>query len=672
MKGFNLTKQVTLVSLLAIITLFIIQNQQLSILIPFSNTSKSEIPQVQFGLEIPDSLKSITESDAFKKLKPVHQKMFLNKLKGSNYLLQNKFQACWSPGEDYSNIKNFFATYGGNDLTSLTSQPGNASFEFEDGNRWSNTATNGGGLGQGDPTTLTWSIVPDGTSIHGYNGEPTSGSVLVAFLDGLYGNTGGADLTQREWFPLFEDIFDRWSDLTGFSYIYEPNDDGSAWTSTTIAGGALSVRGDIRISGHSIDGQSGSNVLAYNFFPNFGDMVIDTDNSNLYNNRANNSLYFRNVLSHEHGHGLGLSHSCPISETKLMEPFISNNFDGPQIDDILGANRGYGDNKEPNDNSGTAFAKGTIADGADSVITNLSIDDDSDIDLFSFTTTNAATVSITLTPAGTTYLAGAQLNNGACSGGSNFSPQSQSNLTLELLATNGSTSVITANNTGAGNSETITNQTLPDGAGTYFIKVTGDANAVQLYQLTITVNHTGLPDNLILNTASLTSGTYEACSTLSTLNMTNVTAPSGNTVIFQAGTSVTLNPGFTAVNGSDFTSRIQVCPALFLTKEMAQIKTNQNTDLFNKTERLATNLLVYPNPLQSHTIISFQITQETTIDIGLYDANGKLFKVLVEGVTYQTGQYTIPLVNQELNSGVYFLFFKTKAEIDTKKLMVLK
>ncbi len=37
-------------------------------------------------------------------------------------------------------------------------------FQYTDGDRWRSTATDGSGLGQGDPITLTWSIVPDGTA----------------------------------------------------------------------------------------------------------------------------------------------------------------------------------------------------------------------------------------------------------------------------------------------------------------------------------------------------------------------------------------------------------------------------------------------------------------------------------------------------------------------------
>jgi len=54
-------------------------------------------------------------------------------------------------------------------------------FQFTDGNRWSRTATNPTTLVQGDPTTITWSVVPDGTPItRQYTGESTAGSSLRA------------------------------------------------------------------------------------------------------------------------------------------------------------------------------------------------------------------------------------------------------------------------------------------------------------------------------------------------------------------------------------------------------------------------------------------------------------------------------------------------------------
>jgi Matrixin len=201
---------------------------------------------------------------------------------------------------------------------------------FQSSTRWTSTATNGSGLAQWEPIVLTWSYLPDGTPINGGAGEPSSASALQARLHDIYGNFS-------TWHALFKEIFQRWSELTGITYIYEPNDDGADFPSTP---GERGVRGDIRIGGHLIDGNSG--VLAYNYYPDWGDMVIDTADS-FFDDTSNNSLGFRNVLAHEHGHGLGLSHSCPVNQTKLMEPYISRNFDGPQFDDILGAQQVYGD-----------------------------------------------------------------------------------------------------------------------------------------------------------------------------------------------------------------------------------------------------------------------------------------------------------------------------------------
>src|SRR5690606_24557706 len=73
--------------------------------------------------------------------------------------------------------------------------------------RWSSTATNPSGLQQGDPTILTWSIVPDGTPIPSAPGinEPAAPSNLITYLSGIYGVvTADTNYTDEVWFPLFE------------------------------------------------------------------------------------------------------------------------------------------------------------------------------------------------------------------------------------------------------------------------------------------------------------------------------------------------------------------------------------------------------------------------------------------------------------------------------------
>jgi hypothetical protein len=359
--------------------------------------------------------------------------------------------------------------------------------QFNVGNRWSSTATNGDGLGQGDPTTITWSIVPDGTVLPfgtAGAGEPAANSALIDRLDSIYGDTPGPDLTSRSWFPHFTQIFDRWEQISGNTYVYEANDDGNPISNSGSDNpGVLGVRGDVRIGGHLIDGNSG--ILAYNYFPINGDMVIDTAD-NFYENLTGNSLGLRNVLAHEHGHGLGINHVCPVNQTKLMEPFISFAFDGPQHDDILAVNRGYGDRFEHNDSNAAPTNLG--APGFTTVqLNNISIDDNSDEDWYSFTVAENTQLDATLNPIGATYLNGPQNSNGSCSPGTLFNSLVINDLGIEILDPNGTTVIAVANGNPAGVSESLFNVPMLS-AGTYFARVFGGtANNVQLYELLLTL-----------------------------------------------------------------------------------------------------------------------------------------------------------------------------------------
>ncbi len=357
------------------------------------------------------------------------------------------------------------------------------------GQRWTSTATDGGGIGQqGRPTTLTWSLVPNGTNI------PNEGpSDLISQFDARFGaGPGGSDLTQRPWFTYFQQSFDRWGELGGLSYVYEPNDDGVSLSSSS---GVLGVRGDVRISGNFIDGAS--NVLAYNFFPNNGDMVLDTGDMNFFAVATQNYRRLRNVVMHEHGHGMGLNHVESNNANILMEPFINTSFDGPQLDDIRGLHRGYGDKYEKNGGNDTAATATDIGvfgdggtfrvgfDGRGAIVTStetdfISIDDNSDVDYLGFTLTGNSRVTLSAAPVGPSYLEGPQ-------GGSQSTINAAqiSDLTLALIASDQSTVLDTSNVGGLGVTESINDFSL--NAGTYYARITGTANNVQMYEFNLSV-----------------------------------------------------------------------------------------------------------------------------------------------------------------------------------------
>lgn len=133
---------------------------------------------------------------------------------------------------------------------------------FNQVSRWSVTATDGGTGNEGDPITLTYSFPPDGTTIPQLlSGFPSRPNDFNAWMNGIYGS-------QAVWQPIYDEVFVRWSELTGISYTFEPNDDGVNLNQNP---GILGVRGDVRIAGMLLDGNSGT--LAYNNFPDDGDML---------------------------------------------------------------------------------------------------------------------------------------------------------------------------------------------------------------------------------------------------------------------------------------------------------------------------------------------------------------------------------------------------------------
>jgi len=342
---------------------------------------------------------------------------------------------------------------------------------FQQGSRWSRTAVSGNGLQQGQPTTITYSFAPDGSFVPD-SGLGSGNSTLFQWLNGLYGNPAN-------WQTLFQSVFSRWAQLTGTSYIFEPNDDGAPMSSQR---GVLGVRGDVRIFAFNYPADGDFGVLAYNFFPNNGDMAIDAFDA-FYNNTDGSSLRFRNVVAHEHGHGLGMAHVCPAIQTKLMEPFISTAYDGPQLDDILNGIRHYGDIAEPNDTIAQATDLGSLAIGGSLSMSNLGIDDDADDDIFHISVDQRTFITLTTSPDADVYAQGQQTTQ--CNGGTLTDYNSIQDLQITAMDSSGNV-LATANDSGIGDPETML--FLAPAAGDYFFMIDGASivNNVQRYLLDAT------------------------------------------------------------------------------------------------------------------------------------------------------------------------------------------
>ena len=372
---------------------------------------------------------------------------------------------------------------------------------------WLNTAS-GTRNANGDPVTLTWSFAPEGTTIvdnsTGGFGN-LGGSDLISTLDATFGGDPNgnfnADLRSRPWFTYFEQSFQRWEDLSGADYVYEPNDDGAIAGSSSPAG-VLGVRGDLRLAGASIDGVS--SVLAFNYFPENGDMVLDTDDfAGIYSNSANNFRGLRNVIMHEHGHGLGLEHVLSTTDDLLLEPFIDLSFDGPQLDDVRAIQFYFGDANEKTNGGqgndifshatplGTLGVGGSTSIGSDADVPTqaisgtvtdfVSLANITDTDFYSFEVNEGALLTATLTPHGGTFTQSPDPGTPT-----SFNASARSDLILAIFDTDGITPLGTANLTPAGGIETLVDLVLPT-AGEYFARITGADDTIQLYELELEI-----------------------------------------------------------------------------------------------------------------------------------------------------------------------------------------
>jgi hypothetical protein len=376
---------------------------------------------------------------------------------------------------------------------------------------------------QGMPISLTWSFVPDQLSIPGDPnvGDATAISTLFATMDSKFGGFGA----RQQWINQFQACFDRWHQLTGIhfsriQYAFTEWDDGAAWGSFGNAN-----RGDMRIAMHPIDGADG--ILAFCYFPNpnsgkAGDMVLDSAENW---GSGGSYLFLRNTVTHELGHGLGLMHVCPSVGTKLMEPFLSLNYDGPQHDDIRGMQYLYGDTYEPNNTAAAAtpLAAVTLGNTVDpSTVSNVTDGtktsiEPGDEDWFKSSVATPMLATFDVYPVGSNYDTSTQNANGTCNSGNMVNSEAIADLAFEVRAADGTTVWESRNGTGAGAEEGGYVLLTP---GNFYVRVfaNGAFQGTQAYRLeihgneapTLAASDGAFPGSVHLNWSTFSEATQYA------------------------------------------------------------------------------------------------------------------------------------------------------------------
>ncbi len=80
---------------------------------------------------------------------------------------------------------------------------------------------------------------------------------------------------------------------------------------------------------------------------------------------------------------------------------------------------------------------------------------------------------------------------------------------------------------------------------------------------------------------------------------------------------------------------------------------------------------VYPNPFNSSTSITYNLTEAGIVNLNLFDLNGRLAMNILSGET-STGKHSTTIDGALLSSGVYIIELRTNGKVSKKKLTLIK
>ncbi len=77
----------------------------------------------------------------------------------------------------------------------------------------------------------------------------------------------------------------------------------------------------------------------------------------------------------------------------------------------------------------------------------------------------------------------------------------------------------------------------------------------------------------------------------------------------------------------------------------------------------------FPNPMSNYTMIKYRLPKPAMVSLALYDINGRIIKILVNGWK-EKGNYTVQVDKGLLDAGLYFYRLQTQDFSATKKLVI--
>ncbi len=139
---------------------------------------------------------------------------------------------------------------------------------------------------------------------------------------------------------------------------------------------------------------------------------------------------------------------------------------------------------------------------------------------------------------------------------------------------------------------------------------------------------------------------------------------SGADVIYDAGTRIVLRPNFIAEAGSDFLAVIDGCGGAY--------KTGEPVDYTNIDTPSEIPIQIAPNPFSQQTQISFSLTENTLINLDIYNLTGQKIATLAQQEERASGKHQFTFDGNNLANGTYLVRLQIGNQLITKKLILLK
>jgi N-acetylmuramoyl-L-alanine amidase len=164
-------------------------------------------------------------------------------------------------------------------------------------------------------------------------------------------------------------------------------------------------------------------------------------------------------------------------------------------------------------------------------------------------------------------------------------------------------------------------------------------------------------------TTAISSGVYKASGTITA----SAALANGATVVFDAGSSISLNIGFEATydNGNAFTAQIGGCSATAAAASLSDASPEP-------VEILSDNGIdIYPNPSSGEVNLSFTLAESGAVNIRIFNDRGTKVDEPATQKQYDAGTHVISWnANGQQPDGTYFCAFESNGKTITKKLII--